>query len=162
MRCTRFAPSLSPIRRDVIAIDRRARLSLMEMLAREGRHMAIKRSSTFAVLVVSVLLVGATAAEAAGALAVGTCGVYGFGNDFKHLADATGAALTQCSGKCRVVLTALRRCAAFAVDAKNVCGPHGWASAARLGQAQNLALRQCYQHGGRECVIRAFLCDAKG
>jgi len=124
--------------------------------------MAIKRGSTFAVLVVSVLLAGIASAEAAGALAVGTCGAYGFGNDFTHLADATSAALAKCSGKCRVVLTATRRCAAFAVDVKNLCGPHGWASAARLGQAQNLALRQCYEFGGRECVIRAFLCDAKG
>jgi len=124
--------------------------------------MAIKRGSAFAVLVVSVLLAGVAVAEAAGALAVGSCGAFGYGNDFAHLADATGAALAQCSGRCRVVLTALHRCAAFAVDAKNVCGPHGWASAARLGRAQNLALRQCYQFGGRECVIRAFLCDAKG
>jgi hypothetical protein len=124
--------------------------------------MASKRSSAFAVIVVCVQLAGGAVAEAAGALAVGTCGTYGFGNDFAHLADATGAALAQCSGRCRVVLTALRRCAAFAVDAKNVCGPHGWASAARLGRAQNLALHQCYQNGGRECVIRAFLCDAKG
>src|ERR1700674_5722823 len=124
--------------------------------------MGIKRGSAFAVLVVSVLLAGVAGVEAAGALAVGSCGAFGYGNDFAHLADATGAALAKCSGGCRVVLTALRRCAAFAVDAKNVCGPHGWASAARLGRAQNLALRQCYQHGGRECVIRAFLCDAKG
>jgi hypothetical protein len=124
--------------------------------------MGIKRGSASAILVASVLLAGVASVEAAGALAVGTCGAFGYGNDFAHLADATGAALAQCSGKCRVVLTALRRCAAFAVDAKNLCGPHGWASAARLGQAQNLALRQCYQFGGRECVIRAFLCDTKG
>jgi hypothetical protein len=124
--------------------------------------MGIKRRSASAILVAFVLLAGVASVEAAGALAVGTCGAFGYGNDFAHLADATGAALAQCSGKCRVVLTALRRCAAFAVDVKNLCGPHGWASAARLGQAQNLALRQCYQLGGRECVIRAFLCDAKG
>jgi hypothetical protein len=124
--------------------------------------MGIKRRSASAILVAFVLLAGVASVEAAGALAVGTCGAFGYGNDFAHLADATGAALAQCSGKCRVVLTALRRCAAFAVDAKNVCGPHGWASAQRLGRAENLALRQCYQFGGRECVIRAFLCDAKG
>jgi hypothetical protein len=124
--------------------------------------MGIKRGSAFAAVVVSVLLAGVALAEAAGALAVGACGAFGYGNDFAHLADATSAALAQCSGNCRVVLTALRRCAAFAVDAKNVCGPHGWASAQRLGRAENLALRQCYQFGGRECVIRAFLCDAKG
>ena len=124
--------------------------------------MAVKRRITIAVLVASALSVGSGSAGAAGALAVGSCGAYGFGNGFAHLADATTAALAKCSGQCRVVLTPQRRCAAFAVDVKNLCGAHGWASALRLGQAQNLALRQCYQFGGRECVIRAFLCDAKG
>ena len=31
-----------------------------------------------------------------------------------------------------------------------------------LGEAQNSALRQCYQSGGKDCVIRAWACDAKG
>jgi hypothetical protein len=51
---------------------------------------------------------------------------------------------------------------AIAIDGKNVCGPHGYAVAARLGEAQNTALRQCYQYGGKDCVIRAWACDAKG
>ena len=37
-----------------------------------------------------------------------------------------------------------------------------YAVARRLGQAQNTALRQCYEYGGKECVIRAWACDAKG
>jgi hypothetical protein len=124
--------------------------------------MGSKRGGVFAALVGFALLAGKTGVEAAGALAVGTCGAYGYGNDFAQSVDATGAALRKCSGKCRVVATTQRNCAAFAVDVKNLCGPHGWASAARLDQAQNLALRQCYKFGGRECVIRAFLCDGKG
>ena len=32
----------------------------------------------------------------------------------------------------------------------------------RLGPAQNTALKQCYSNGGKDCVIRAFVCDAKG
>jgi hypothetical protein len=39
--------------------------------------------------------------------------------------------------------------------------PTGYAVAARLGQAQNAALRHCYQYGGKDCVIRAWACDAK-
>jgi len=42
------------------------------------------------------------------------------------------------------------------------CGAYGYAVAARLGSAQNTALRQCYQYGGKDCVIRAWACDAKG
>ena len=56
---------------------------------------------------------GVAAADAAGALAVGDCGAYGF-------------------------------------------------AAARLGPAQNVALRQCHQNGGKDCMIRAFVCDAEG
>jgi Domain of unknown function (DUF4189) len=56
----------------------------------------------------------------------------------------------------------MRACGAIAIDGKNVCGPHGYAVAARLGEAQNTALRQCYQYGGKDCVIRAWACDAKG
>jgi hypothetical protein len=55
-----------------------------------------------------------------------------------------------------------RNCAAFAVDGRNFCGAYGFASASRLGQAQNAALRHCYGNGGKDCVIRAFVCDAKG
>jgi len=28
-----------------------------------------------------------------------------------------------------------------------------------LARAQNVALRNCYQDGGRDCVVRAFACD---
>src|ERR1700704_3867640 len=87
-------------------------------------------------------------AQAAGALAIGACGAYGFAFDFAADPVARNAAL--------------RNCAAFAVDLRNACGFHGHATAARLGLAQNQALRQCYLNGGKDCVVRAFVCDAKG
>ena len=31
-----------------------------------------------------------------------------------------------------------------------------------LGRTQNLALKRCYDYGGKVCVIRAFVCDEKG
>ena len=55
-----------------------------------------------------------------------------------------------------------RSCAAFAIDGHNACGPFGYAAAPRLGLAQNTALKQCYRFGGKDCVIRAWVCDAKG
>ena len=55
-----------------------------------------------------------------------------------------------------------RNCAALAIDLGNACGPFGYATGAKLGEAQNVALRHCYRHGGKHCVIRAFVCDAKG
>ena len=106
------------------------------------------------------LMTGAAAAEAAGALAVGKCGAYGFSYDYTVVDEARRAAQQKCTGACKVV-SIQRACAAFAVDGRNVCGPHGYAVAARLGEAQNTALKQCYQHGGRDCMIRAFACDGK-
>ena len=65
------------------------------------------------------------------------------------------------AGQCRVVLALRKSCAAFAIDGRKPCGPHGFASARQLGQAQNAALRQCYQYGGKDCVIRAWACDTR-
>src|SRR3954447_1859434 len=101
-------------------------------------------------------------AQAAGALAIGACGAYGFAFDFAADPVARNAALRKCEGECKVVAALSRNCAAFAVDLRNACGFHAHATAARLGLAQNQALRQCYQNGGKDCVVRAFVCDAKG
>jgi hypothetical protein len=108
------------------------------------------------------LLIGAVAAtQAAGALAIGACGAYGFAYDYVKETEANRAALGKCVGGCKVV-PVRRACGAIAIDGKNACGPHGYAVAVRLGEAQNSALRQCYQYGGKDCVIRAWACDAKG
>ena len=100
-------------------------------------------------------------ARAAGAFAVGNCGAYGFSYDYAEAVAAQKHAKAQCSGDCKVI-PIKRACAAFAVDGRNYCGAHGYATAPKLGTAQNTALRQCYSHGGRDCMIRAWICDAKG
>jgi hypothetical protein len=119
--------------------------------------------STGRKLLLACLLVGSmgVASHAAGALAIGACGAYGFAYDFAREPAANRAALEKCSGECKVV-PVKRACGAIAVDGTNACGAHGYAVARRLGQAQNSALRQCYNYGGKECVIRAWACDAKG
>ena len=101
--------------------------------------------------------------HAAGALAVGPCGTYGFAYDYAHHDAARTEAMRKCAGAgCKVVASMKLNCAAFAVDMGNACGSYGFASANRLGPAQNTALKQCYSNGGKDCVIRAFVCDAKG
>jgi hypothetical protein len=103
------------------------------------------------------------AAHAAGALAVGACGAYGYGYDFRKTADARVAAMRKCTGNsCKIVGTIRRGCAAMAVDAKRPCGSFGWAIDSHLGRAENLSLRRCYEFGGKDCVVRAFACDEKG
>jgi Domain of unknown function (DUF4189) len=108
------------------------------------------------------LLIGSIGVtHAAGALAIGQCGAYGFAYDYAQDAAASRAALGKCAGGCKVV-PVRRACGAIAIDIKNACGSHGYAVATRLGEAQNSALRQCYQYGAKDCVIRAWACDAKG
>jgi uncharacterized protein DUF4189 len=128
-------------------------------------------TATLRAVVVAALMLGITAvsvvtfttARAAGALAVGSCGAYGQSYDFPDLTAARDSALAQCQGgECKVVATVKRGCTAYSVDGTNPCGPSGWAKGTRLGQAQNEALRSCYKAGGKDCVIRTFLCDAKG
>jgi hypothetical protein len=101
--------------------------------------------------------------QAAGALAVGQCGAFGYAYDYARADGARATALRKCSGShCKVVAAMKRSCAAFAVDGHNFCGAFGYAAAPRLGEAQNKALRQCYRFGGKDCVIRIFACDGKG
>lgn len=103
------------------------------------------------------------AAAAAGAFAVGACGAYGYGYDFRNPNDARTAALKKCSGStCKIVGMMRRGCAAVAVDAKNPCGSFGWAINSHLGKAENASMRRCSQFGGRNCMVRAWACDEKG
>jgi uncharacterized protein DUF4189 len=120
------------------------------------------RALTRALLAAGLVLLPLAMAQAAGALAIGACGAYGFAFDFAADPGARNAALRKCEGDCKVVAALSRNCAAFAIDPRNACGFHGHATAARLGLAQNQALRQCYLNGGKDCVVRAFVCDAKG
>jgi hypothetical protein len=116
---------------------------------------------TFAAAIILIAALGA--AHAAGALAVGACGAYGYGYDFRKIADARVAAMRKCTGNaCKIVGTIRRGCAAMAVDAKRPCGSFGWAIDPHLGRAENLSLRRCYEFGGKDCVVRAFACDEKG
>lgn len=100
-------------------------------------------------------------AIAAGALAVGKCGAYGQAFDYPAEEGARAAALKQCKGTCEAV-TMKRACAALSVDMANPCGAHGFAVASRISNTLNAAMKKCYAFGGKECVIRAWACDAKG
>jgi hypothetical protein len=112
--------------------------------------------------VAAVALLGAAEAHAAGAIAIGSCAAYGYANDQPTVAMAQKIALANCSGNCSQVVTTRKGCVAFAIDGHKPCGPLGFANAPRLGAAQNTALKFCYRNGGKDCVIRAWICDVKG
>jgi hypothetical protein len=125
------------------------------------------RRGLFGIAVGAVLLVASgtgtfESARAAGALAVGSCGAYGLAYDYGESEAASSAALKQCSGECKLAAQMHGNCAAFSIDGHNACGAFGYAAAPRLGEAENTALMYCYRNGGKDCVIRAFVCDGKG
>jgi Domain of unknown function (DUF4189) len=103
----------------------------------------------------------ATETWAAGAFAIGKCGAYGHAYDYPGEKLAREAALKQCRGDC-TAFTMKRACAAFAIDMANPCGAHGYAVRSRISNSLNEATRECYKFGGKDCVIRAWVCDAKG
>jgi len=103
-----------------------------------------------------------TETHAAGAFAIGKCGAYGEAYDYAAESAARLAALKQCKGGDCKAIVMKRACAAFAVDMSNPCGPHGYAVRPQISSSLNEATRECYKFGGKECVIRAWACDAKG
>jgi Domain of unknown function (DUF4189) len=124
----------------------------------------VARRRALFVLVFTLAVCGSrlvTQSWAAGAFAVGKCGAYGQAYDYQAESTALAAALKQCDGDCKTV-TMKRACAAFAVDMTNPCGAHGYAVKRHISSSLNEATRECYKFGGKECVIRAWACDAKG
>ncbi len=103
----------------------------------------------------------ATPSIAAGAFSIGKCGAYGQAFDYAAEAAALAAARKQCKGECTTV-TMKRACAALSVDMADPCGAHGYAVKPQISSSLNEAMRKCYEFGGKECVIRAWACDARG
>jgi hypothetical protein len=124
---------------------------------------AAQRRALFILALVMVL--GAshfiTQSWAAGAFAIGKCGAYGQAYDYAGEAGALAAARKRCKGECTTVAMK-RACAAFSIDMTNPCGAHGYAVESRISSSLNEATRKCYEFGGKECVIRAWACDARG
>jgi hypothetical protein len=117
------------------------------------------------VFVLTLALAGsrfATQSWAAGAFAIGKCGAYGQAYDYAAEAAALAAARKQCKGECTTTVTMKRACAALSVDMTNPRGAHGYAVKSRISSSLNEATRKCYEFGGKECVIRAWACDARG
>jgi len=121
----------------------------------------ISRAALGTIAAVGALSIGLSSAHAAGALAVGACAAYGYAYDYPSSETAQTAALEKCGGSCKKVVITDKGCVALAVDGHKPCGPHGYANAPKLGAAQNTALKQCYRYGGKDCVIRAWICDGK-
>ena len=121
----------------------------------------VERSFCRVICAAAILLCATASSLAAGAFAIGKCGAYGQAYDYPAENSARDVALKQCKGDC-TALTMKSACAALAIDLTNPCGPHGYAVKPRISSSLNAAMRKCYEFGGKECVIRAWACDAKG
>ena len=121
-----------------------------------------RRTCMSVISAMALLATGVAPSRAAGALAIGACAAYGYAYDYPTAEEAQAAAIQKCTGECKQVVTTKNGCVAYAIDGRKPCGPHGFANAPKLGEAQNTALKFCYKHGGKDCVIRAWICDGKG
>ena len=103
----------------------------------------------------------ASAAEAAGALAIGKCDRNGWAYGYGTVEEAREAAVAHCASNgdatCHVVYAIDGNCAAFAVDGS--CGARGWARAANRSAAEAAAIEACQSYGGANCTIRRWVCD---
>ena len=121
------------------------------------------RAGACAAAVLGMLSAALAPSYGAGALAIGKCAAYGYAIDYPSVAAAERAARAKCSDKtCNQTVTTQKGCAAFAIDGHKPCGPSGYANGSKLAAAQNTALKYCYKFGGKDCVIRAWICDGKG
>jgi hypothetical protein len=125
------------------------------------RFSALSRSMAGVGLALVLIGSAITPSYAAGAFAIGKCGAYGKAIDYAGVTEAKAAARKNCAGDCTTV-TMKRACAALSVDMTNPCGAHGYAVESRISTSLNAAVRKCYEFGGKECVIRAWACDARG
>ncbi len=111
--------------------------------------------------VTCLMLGAASAAQAAGALAIGKCDRHGWAYGYGSVAEASQQALSHCAengdGTCHIVATLQGNCAAFAVDGN--CGARGWAWAGSREEAETNAISYCEKYGGSNCTIRRWVCD---
>jgi hypothetical protein len=121
---------------------------------------AAKRFAAFSLLF-CLMLGAASAAQAAGAIAIGQCDRFGWSARQPSVERAREVAMQYCSEKgdtsCHVIAAFAGACAALAVDGD--CGARGWATAATRDAAEETARSYCTQYGGSNCTVRRTVCD---
>lgn len=87
---------------------------------------------------------------------------YGTSYDERSMRRAEREALRQCGSHCQIVLNIEQGCGAYAADQARGSTVYGYAfaEAGEGERAQRRAMRQCREHGGRRCVVRAWACNA--
>ena len=109
---------------------------------------------------VVALFAATDAAEAFGALAIDNNRGSGWGWSKGHRSreGAQRAALAQCGGSCRIVLTFWNTCGAFAADQTPGSTINGWGLGPASNAAKARAISECSNRGGN-CQARVWACE---
>jgi hypothetical protein len=113
-------------------------------------------------LAVGVLVTVVSAASAFGAIAMSECGRWGYSYGYGNKSDAWARAIRECGQRdCKIAVSVNNACGAVAMDSTKRCGPKGFGAAATRAQAERIALDYCGRYGGRNCTLRAWVCDGR-
>jgi hypothetical protein len=114
-------------------------------------------------LIVFVVMIFSSLAQAAGALAIdeNQGDQYGFAYDYASVSEASERALSECGGNCSVVQVFESGCAAYAADQTAGSTIYGWATSSDGGDAQSQALQYCSSYGGSQCMVRSWGCNSQ-
>ena len=110
-----------------------------------------------------VLTVASSQVMAVGALAIDSNqgSRYGYSYDYTTTIDARNRALSECGADCTIVVDFDTGCAAYAADQTAGSTVYGWGKAGSENGAKNRALSECAAHGGSNCIVRVWGCNAR-
>ena len=86
---------------------------------------------------------------------------YGWAIEYATVREAEQRAISECGTKCRVVMTFRNQCASYAADQGRVSTIYGRAKDRTSATAQNGALNECGNRGGKSCIVRVWDCTRR-
>lgn len=86
---------------------------------------------------------------------------YGASYNFDTPGRAERAALRECGHGCTVVVRYENGCAAYAADQTHGSTIYGWAPGNSEHNAKRKAMRNCYNYGGQNCIVRVWGCEGQ-
>lgn len=114
------------------------------------------------IFTLAILLLYSSSAMANGALAIdrNKGAQYGFSYDYPSRQGARSRALQECGVGCSIVLEYSTGCAAYAADQAYGSTVYGWATAPDSSYAQSMAISECHNRGGSQCIVRVWGCNS--
>ncbi len=120
------------------------------------------KSFLYAAVFIAATFASTENAFAWGALAIDSNqgSAYGLSYDQPNARAADARALQECGQGCRVVKNFINGCGAYAADQAPGGTAYGWGAAITEADAKSIALDNCRQYGGTECIVRVWSCNS--